>query len=79
MGPCAPVRARLGLNPGQRGTKKLLASQYGDHLVCAARCDEQYRKRFRTMELIGEESNWEPRARHRSGNRSSVCGWTGTS
>lgn len=26
IGSCAPVRARLGLNPGQRGTNKLLAS-----------------------------------------------------
>jgi hypothetical protein len=56
------MQARLKLNPGQRGTKKLLA-KYGDRLVCVRyRYDEQKKKRYKTVELIEEEVDWEPKA-----------------
>jgi hypothetical protein len=49
------MRTRLKLNPGQRGTKKLV-SQYGDRLVCVRyRYDAQQKKRFKTVELIVDE------------------------
>ena len=54
---------RLKLRPGQRGTKKLLA-EHGDALVCVRyRYDEATRKRIKTVELIIEESEWQPPAR----------------
>ncbi len=56
------MRTRLTLRPGQRGTKKLLA-QYGDRLVCVRyRYDGTKKKRFKTVELIVEEIDWEPGA-----------------
>ena len=58
-----PMRIALKLKPGQRGTKKLLA-QYGDRLICVRyRYDEEKKKRFKTIELIVEEIDWEPRPR----------------
>ena len=59
------MRTRLHLKPGQKGTKLLLA-QYGDRLVCVRyRYDAQRKKRFKTMrfktmELIIAEREWEP-------------------
>jgi len=54
------LRTRLHLKPGQRGTKQLLA-QYGDRLVCVRyRYDAQQKKRFKTVELIVAECEWEP-------------------
>jgi hypothetical protein len=48
------------LKPGQKGTKQLLA-QYGDQLVCVRyRYDAQWKKRFKTVELIVAERAWEP-------------------
>jgi hypothetical protein len=62
------MRARLKLNPGQRGTKKLL-TQYGNRLVCARyRYDAKQKKRFKTVELIVEEIAWEPKARRMAGD-----------
>ena len=56
------MRTRLHLKPGQRGTKLLLA-QYGDRLVCVRyRYDAQRRKRFKTVELIVAEHDWDPPA-----------------
>ena len=53
---------RLKLNPGQRGTKKLVA-KYGDRLVCVRyRYDEQTKKCYKTVELIEEAVDWEPKA-----------------
>ena len=55
------MRARLILKPGQRGTKKLCA-EYGERLVCVRyRYDEVQRKRLKTVELIVDEIDWEPR------------------
>jgi hypothetical protein len=58
------MRAKLTLRPGQRGTKKLVR-KYGDRLVCVRyRYDGERRKRYKTVELIIEESDWEPKAAH---------------
>src|SRR5438876_6272448 len=54
----APVR--LHLKPGQKGTKQLLA-QYGDRLICVrCRYDVQRKKRFKTVELLVAERDWQP-------------------
>ena len=46
--------------PGQRGTRKL-ATCYGDRLVCVRyRYDAAAGKRYKTAELIIEESAWTP-------------------
>ena len=51
------------LAPGQKGTKKL-HEQFGDRLLCVRyRYDDQLRKRFKTVELIVEETAWTPPAR----------------
>ena len=56
------MRTRLHLKPGQKGTKQLLA-QYGDRLVCVRyRYDAQRNKRFKTVELIVAERDWDPPA-----------------
>ena len=55
------MRARLILKPGQRGTKKLCA-EYGERLLCVRyRYDEERRKRLKTVELVVDEVDWEPR------------------
>ena len=54
------ARVRLNLKPGQKGTKQLLA-QYGDRLICVRyRYDAQRKKRFKTVELVIAECDWEP-------------------
>jgi hypothetical protein len=54
------MRLLLHLKPGQKGTKQLLA-QYGNRLVCVRyRYDAQRKKRFKTVELIVTEREWEP-------------------
>ncbi len=54
------ARVRLHLKPGQRGTKQLLA-QYGDRLICVRyRYDAQRKKRFKTVEILVAERDWEP-------------------
>ena len=59
----ATPRVRLHLKPGQKGTKQLLA-QYGDRLICVRyRYDAQRKKRFKTVELLVAERDWEPRPR----------------
>ncbi|MBI2313997.1 MAG: hypothetical protein HYU77_15980 [Betaproteobacteria bacterium] len=56
------METRLSLTPGQNGTKNLVR-QYGDRLVCVRyRYDAQRGKRYKTVELIVEETNWQPRA-----------------
>ena len=56
------MRTRLHLKPGQKGTKQLLA-QYGDRLVCVRyRYDAQRKKRFKTVEIIVAERDWDPPA-----------------
>lgn len=61
------MRIGLKLKPGQRGTKRLLA-EYGERLVCVRyRYDAERRKRFKTVELIVEEVDWEPPRRAPAG------------
>ena len=56
------MRTRLHLKPGQKGTKQQLA-QYGDRLVCVRyRYDAQRKKRFKTVEIIVAERDWDPPA-----------------
>lgn len=46
--------------PGQRGTRKLLAS-YGERLICVRyRYDAASRTRYKTVELIVDQSPWTP-------------------
>jgi hypothetical protein len=52
--------ARKKLKPGQAGTRKLLA-EYGDKLFCVRyRYDAANKSRIKTVELIIEETPWEP-------------------
>jgi hypothetical protein len=49
--------------PGQPGTKRLF-TQCGERLVCLRyRYDAEQHKRFKTIELIVEESLWQPLAK----------------
>ena len=58
--PSSAARVGLRLRPGQKGTKQLLA-QYGDRLICVRyRYDAQRNKRFKTVELLVAERDWEP-------------------
>jgi hypothetical protein len=53
-------RVRLNLRPGQKGTKQLVA-QCGDRLICVRyRYDAQRKKRFKTVEILVAERDWEP-------------------
>ena len=54
------MRTKLVLKPGQEGTKKMV-EEYGDRLVCVRyRYDAERGKRFKTVELIVEEVDWQP-------------------
>lgn len=54
------MQARQTLTPGQKGTKKFL-ERYGKQLICVRyRYDDQRGKRFTTIEIIVEESDWSP-------------------
>jgi len=59
--PHALTIARRKLQPGQAGTRKLLAA-YGDKLFCVRyRYDAANKRRIKTVELIIEETPWQPR------------------
>ncbi len=61
------MRTRLSLKPGQRGTKKL-PRIYGDQLVCVRyRYDQESRKRYETVEIIVEETEWVRQGRRSGG------------
>jgi hypothetical protein len=56
------MKARLTLKPYQSGAKKL-SRQYGDRLLYVRyRYDPVRKKRVTTVEIIMDESDWEPRA-----------------
>jgi len=60
------------LKPGQKGTKKLV-KQYGEALLCVRyRYDEIRRVRLKTIELIVEESPWQPPFRFRDNDLAPV-------
>ncbi|MGD0174242.1 MAG: hypothetical protein ABSC61_07400 [Anaerolineales bacterium] len=55
------MKTRLILQPGSRGTRKLLA-RYGKRMVCVRyRYDERLKRRYKTVELIVDEVPWEPK------------------
>lgn len=55
------MKTRLILKPGQRGTKRL-TDKYGDDLVCVRfRYDAISKQRLKTVELVIERIDWEPR------------------
>jgi hypothetical protein len=61
--PHASSIARKKLQPGQAGTRKLLAA-YGEKLFCVRyRYDAANKRRIKTVELIIEETPWEPKPR----------------
>jgi hypothetical protein len=52
--------ARATLRPGQKGTKKLVA-RFGARLIFVRyRYDTERKKRFTTVELIVDETDWNP-------------------
>lgn len=54
------MKTRLNLKPGQKGTRTLVAT-YGDRLVCVRyRYDYDTRKRYKTAEIIIDETDWQP-------------------
>ena len=54
------MTTRVKLNPGQKGTKKLV-QQFGDALYCVRyRYDPLKQKQLKTVELIVSESDWTP-------------------
>ncbi len=63
------LRTRSTVRPEQRGAKRLRA-QYGDRLVCVCyRYDTQGKRRYKTVELIVEEGDWEPSVPKRARDR----------
>jgi len=63
------MRAQVTLQPGRKGTKKLL-DQYGDRLICVRyRYDESRQRRLKTVELIVEESPWQPEPDSKKGDQ----------
>ena len=54
------MRTKSTLLPSDRGARRLY-EQYGEQLVCVRyRYDEQLQKRFKTVELIIKEYDWQP-------------------
>lgn len=54
------MRVRLTRKPGQKGTKELTLL-YGEKLVCVRyRYDIEKKRRYKTVEIIVEESEWIP-------------------
>jgi hypothetical protein len=57
------METRLTLRPGMPGTKKLQA-RFGDRLVCVRYVyDKERWRRLKTVELVVEEVQWQPRDR----------------
>src|SRR6266567_4170366 len=66
------MKSRLNLKPGQKGTKKLV-EKYGDLLLYVRyRYDENRGVRLKTVELVEEETPWQPSVRFRDGDIVSV-------
>ena len=58
------MEIRTVRRPGARGTARLLA-KYGERLVCIRyRYDPARRQRYKTVELIIGEEDWQPPAPH---------------
>ncbi len=58
------MEIRTVRKPGERGTQRLVA-EYGERLVCIRyRYDMAKGRRYKTVELIVAEQNWNPPAPH---------------
>ena len=54
------MEIKTTLKPGRNGTRKL-TKEYGDQLICVRyRYDKQKGKRYKTIELIIDEQDWQP-------------------
>jgi hypothetical protein len=63
------MKTRRTLLPGQPGTKKFVV-QYGDELVCVRyRYDAARKLKLKTVEIIVEQSPWQPNSRRIPGNK----------
>ncbi len=63
------MKTKLNIKRGERGTKKL-SDKYGDRLVCVRyRYDPVRMKRYKTVELIEEETEWKPPEKKRETER----------
>ena len=57
------VETRVTLRPGSKGTKRLV-ERYGERLICVRyRYDLEKKLRYKTVELIVDEVQWDPSAR----------------
>jgi len=58
------LQVKATYRPGQKGTRKL-HKKYGDKLVCVRyRYDAFRHKRYKTIEIIIDESDWTPPPPH---------------
>lgn len=58
------LQIKKTLSPGEPGTVRLV-EQYGDDLLCVRyRYDTVHKRKVKTVELIVEDSPWEPVPRH---------------
>lgn len=58
------MKIRTVLQPGKRGTKALV-KEYGSQLICVRyRYDYIKKKRYKTVELIINEDDWQPLPPH---------------
>jgi len=58
------MKIRTVLQPGKRGTKALV-KEYGSQLICVRyRYDYIHKKKYKTVELIINEENWQPPPPH---------------
>jgi hypothetical protein len=63
------MKTKLNIKRGERGTKKP-SDKYGDRLVCVRyRYDPVGMKRYKTVELIEEETEWRPPEKKRETER----------
>jgi hypothetical protein len=70
------MKTRLVIKPGRRGTRKLMA-EYGKRLVCVRyRYDFRLGRRWKTVELIVEDTEWKPRPKTRVCVRIRSLRWT---
>jgi len=61
------MEIRTVRKPGDTGTQALM-QKYGERLVCIRyRCDPAHKKRYKTVELIIAEQEWQPPEPHPPG------------
>ena len=58
------MKIRTVIQPGKRGTKSLV-KEYGSQLICVRyRYDYPNKKKYKTVELIISEDDWQPPPPH---------------